>query len=518
MTLSKLSAFTNFPTIYFTFNAGIFTVCTSFCPVLVAVMPPVHSKGSRPDFTGTPRGFRSEKGRPPRHQAKGGKSDYTEIPKGKGKGKDQDKEQRNSNMEDAFRADLRSVGGIQETARDFQEALCLVLRRQTAVNSEERHEELLNHEAFIKGSKHFSYVFRHSLLPHEDGSLSLNELLNHRGTQVKLRNMRNHGPEILYQVNKSILRTSSRHSAIQFLLPLAHAICCSNKDRVQFGLMSVEEFRPGTTPPAEAYFSPSDFTDTAGREALADEIEAVNVASIFIRFESGHSNETVPKHPLFNSAEFPNNYLLHGTHERNLSSIRQNGLLPGGTRRSRKDVHFTLDFTLSTMVDSLRPESDCILVYKIDALDDLEPRITRNHYYVLTENTVPADRLIGAWSLHDVRWLIKPRQADFTAMNNIRSDVELLLHIAHHQRYWKKREENEETGIVWSRQQYRAHVIQYLKTQKNVENFFACWIDDPVPIATPTRRKQFSNPNERELHEKDAEDREREREREKNIK
>ena len=88
-------------------------------------MPPVHSKGSRPDFTGTPRGFRSEKGRPPRHQAKGGKSDYTETPKGKGKGRDQDKEHRDSNMEDAFRADIRGVGGIQEAARDFQEALCL---------------------------------------------------------------------------------------------------------------------------------------------------------------------------------------------------------------------------------------------------------------------------------------------------------------------------------------------------------------------------------------------------------
>ena len=182
-------------------------------------MPPVHSKGSRPDFTGTPRGFRSEKGRPPRHQAKGGKSDYTETPKGKGKGRDQDKEHRDSNMEDAFRADIRGVGGIQEAAKDFQEALCLVLRRQTAIDSEERHEELLNHEAFIKGSKHFSYIFRHSLLPHEDGSLSLNELLSHRGTQVKLRNMRNRGPEIIYKVNKTILRTPSRHSAIQFLLP-----------------------------------------------------------------------------------------------------------------------------------------------------------------------------------------------------------------------------------------------------------------------------------------------------------
>ena len=177
-------------------------------------MPPVHSKGSRPDFTGTPRGFRSEKGRPPRHQAKGGKSDYSENPKGRGKGRDQEKGQRTSAIEDAFQADLNR---IQDAAKDFQEALCLVLRRQTAINSPERHEELLNNETFIKGSKHFSYVFRHSLLPHEDGSLSLNELLNHRGSQVKLRSMRNHGPEILFSVNKSILRSGSRHSAIQFI-------------------------------------------------------------------------------------------------------------------------------------------------------------------------------------------------------------------------------------------------------------------------------------------------------------
>ena len=160
--------------------------CTSFGSALVAVMPPVHSKGSRPDFTGTPRGFRSEKGSAPRHQAKGGKSDFTEIPKGKGKGKDQEKERRDTIIEDAFQAKIIGLGGIQETAKDFQEALCLVLRRQTAIDSEERHEELISHEAFIKGSKHFSYIFRHSLLPHEDGSLSLNELLHHRGTQVKL--------------------------------------------------------------------------------------------------------------------------------------------------------------------------------------------------------------------------------------------------------------------------------------------------------------------------------------------
>ena len=351
--------------------------------------------------------------------------------------------------------------------------------------------------------------FEHSLLPHEDGSLSLNELLKHRGTQIKMRQMRSHGPTTMNRVDKSLVKNKSRHAAIEFLMPLAHAICNSNKERVQIGFMDVDKFQPGTTPPVESYFSPAEFTAKELRESQADALEAIDVASIFIRFESGHSNETVATHPFFNSAEFPNSYLLHGTCEHNLNSIRQNGLLPGGTRRSRKDVHFTLDFTLSTMIDSLRPESDCILVYKIDALDDLDPRITRNNY-VLAEATVPANRLLGVWSLHDVRWIQKPPEPDFSVMNNIQSDVELLLHVAHHQRYWKKRLDNEEKHISWSRQQYREYVVKHLRTPQNVADFLVCWNDDPVPSVTPIRRKQMSNPNERELRERDAQDRERE--------
>ena len=351
----------------------------------------MHSKGSRSDYADTPRGYRTEKGNTPRHYAKGGKSEYTDTPRGKGR-REQEKERRDQVIENAYQQRCQGSGGVQETARIFQEALCLVLRRQTAIDTEERYEQLINHEAFIRGSKHFSYVFRHSLLPHDDGSLSLNELLNHRGTQIKLKQMRNSGPVTINRVEKSLVKNQSRHAAIEFLLPLAHAICNSNKERVQIGFMDVDNFQPGTTPPVESYFSPAEFKAKEQRETQADYLEAIDVASIFIRFESGHSNATVATHPFFNSAEFPNSYLLHGTCERNLNSIRQNGLLPGGTRRSRKDVHFTLDFTLATMTDSLRPESDCILVFKIDALDDLEsfPRITRNTY-VLTEATVPAN-------------------------------------------------------------------------------------------------------------------------------
>ena len=63
---------------------------------------------------------------------------------------------------------------------------------------------------------------------------------------------------------------------------------------------------------------------------------------------------------------------------------------------------------------------------------------------------------------------------------------------------------------MWTRQQYREYVVQYLKTPQNVEDFLACWNDDPVPSVNPNRRKQMSNPNERELRERDAQDKERE--------
>ena len=113
-------------------------------------MPPVHSKGYRSDYSDTPRGYRTEKGNTPRHQAKGGKSEYTDTPRGKGK-REQEKESRDSVIENAYQHKYQGTGGVQESARDFQEALCLVLRRQTAIDTEERYDQLLKQEAFIKG-------------------------------------------------------------------------------------------------------------------------------------------------------------------------------------------------------------------------------------------------------------------------------------------------------------------------------------------------------------------------------
>ena len=169
---------------------------------------------------------------------------------------------------------------------------------------------------------------------------------------------------------------------------MAHVCCSSNKARCEIGYLTREEFEPGTLANEASWFKPADFERTSERQQQADLLALLDVASTFLRFEAGHSNETAVRHDAFDSSEFPCRYFLHGTNECNLSSIPQRGLLPGGTRGSRRDVHFTFDHTLTIMDDSLPPESDCILVAKIDALDDLEPRCTKN-CYVLVDRVVP---------------------------------------------------------------------------------------------------------------------------------
>ena len=150
---------------------------------------------------------------------------------------------------------------------------------------------------------------------------------------------------------------------------------------------------------------------------------------------------------------FVNRYLIHGTNEKNLPSIRRLSLLPGGTRGGRNHVHFALDSALSTMRDVLRPESDCILIARPGAVAGLGPVITHNRY-VLTDQTVPFIRFCGVWSFVDRAWLEIPETAELNRMNDYDSDVDLAMHVCHHQLYWDKKAENEKDGITWTRSEY----------------------------------------------------------------
>ena len=110
---------------------------------------------------------------------------------------------------------------------------------------------------------------------------------------------------------------------------------------MQIGYLTRNEYEPGKLANPLSGFKPSMFERDGERMAQADQLEQLDVASVFIRLESGHSNRSTVQHAKFDPNDF--RYLVHGTNERNLPSIRCRGLLRGGTRGGRQDVHFAFD-------------------------------------------------------------------------------------------------------------------------------------------------------------------------------
>jgi hypothetical protein len=53
------------------------------------------------------------------------------------------------------------------------------LGKSAGVQTERDHDQTLQDFWQEKGSRHLSYLFQHTKLTHEDGSLSLNEMLSH---------------------------------------------------------------------------------------------------------------------------------------------------------------------------------------------------------------------------------------------------------------------------------------------------------------------------------------------------
>lgn len=66
-------------------------------------------------------------------------------------------------------------------------------------------------------------------------------------------------------------------------------------------------------------FRGSMFDRDGERMAQADQLEQLDVASVFIGLESGHSNRTTVEHAKYVPSRFPDRYLVHVTHEKKIS-------------------------------------------------------------------------------------------------------------------------------------------------------------------------------------------------------
>ena len=465
-------------------------------------------KQSRPDRSVhsasadiTPRGHRTPRGYTPRHEPRGGRQSYNKN-RNPGHHDDRVPEERNRSIDDAFLAPLDAV---RMNAMIFAQCISQVLRCQGAIKTDEDHDSALADEKFEAMSRHLAYLLRHSHLTHRDGSLSLNELLGHTGTARKIRSLFRDGMRSLqeYDPDEMSSRIRDRANAIHFLMPLAHVIVDMNKARAMVACIECKNFQPGVVPTPDSWVKLAEFGDAAVREGQADYLDGLDVASIFIRFESGHSTNVVIDHCPFVPAMYPLRYLIHGTNEKNIQSIRDRGLLPGGTRGGRKHVHFVLDNELSYLKDCIRPESDCILIARPDAVSGLRPVITHNRY-VLTEERVPFDRLCGSWSFIDRAWLDVPEPDELAKMMDYGGDIDIVMHICHHQLYWDKKTLNEQEGIVWSRQQYVKYVTEKIQELPVVQKFLSGFQDTTVVQSRPPRTGV--TPNDQDLGPPEDED------------
>ena len=468
-------------------------------------MAPKQSRPERTVYSAsadiTPRGHRTPRGNTPRHEPRGGRQSFNKT-RNPGHHDNRAPEERNRFVDDAFLAPLEAV---KTNAAIFAQCISQVLRCKGAIKNEDDHEAALADEKFEAMSRHLAYLLRHSHVTHRDGSLSLHELLSHTGTARKVRSLYRDGMRSLqdYDPDEISTRFRERANAIHFMMPLAHVIVDMNKARAMVACIECKDFQPGVVPTPDSWMKLAEFGRADSREGQADYLDGLDVASIFIRFESGHSTNVAIDHCPFVPTMYPLRYLIHGTNEKNIQSIRDRGLLPGGTRGGRKHVHFVLDNELSYLKDCIRPESDCILIAKPDAVSGLKPVITHNRY-VLTEERVPFDRFVGSWSFIDRAWLDVPEPDELAKMMDYGGDIDIVMHICHHQLYWDKKTQNEQDGIAWSRHDYVEYVTDEIQKLPVVQKFLSGFQDRSIAPSRPTR--SGTTPNDQDLGPPEDED------------
>ena len=85
-------------------------------------------------------------------------------------------------------------------------------------------------------------------------------------------------------------------------------------------------------------------------------------------------------------------------------------------------------------------------------------------------------------------------------MNDYTSNIDLAMHVCHHQLYWEKKNENEQDGFTWSRSEYMEYVAEEIEKLPVVKKFNSFWKVFVVPIPVrPGLCEQNATPNDQEL-------------------
>ena len=172
-------------------------------------------------------------------------------------------------------------------------------------------------------------------------------------------------------------------------MPLAMVLVHNNKGRFQIGFLQGKHLRPDITGnklptairglqcPAEARstFCNFDSDEIRANEKLIPQDAAVE--RVYVRAISGHGKRFTwldlgNIHRRF-EGEQPTvaGWLVHGTQEYHLSSIRREGLRAGGKSGSRKHIHFIKDTQLVS-----DPRSTILPTLRLDMMQFRHPMVT----------------------------------------------------------------------------------------------------------------------------------------------
>ena len=101
------------------------------------------------------------------------------------------------------------------------------------------------------------------------------------------------------------------------------------------------------------------------------------------------------------------------------------------------------------------------------------------------------------WSFVDRAWLDVPEPAELSRMCDYDSDIDLAMHICHHQLYWDKRAENDKDGIAWTRSEYSDYVTEEIQKIPVVSKFLSSFQAGTTGPSRPTRTGATPNDQER---------------------
>lgn len=335
-----------------------------------------------------------------------------------------DPQERNQAMETAW---CERLSQSQRNAECFT-AACLVVKN----THEDRVHAAQSSPEFVALSKYLSWLFRASALFHEDGSLSLSELLSLPQLQNHLRRLRSNNKTELFGFSDryygEVLRDQKwkeRRCTVQFLAPLAFTIMYNNKGRFQIGYLQNSHLTPditgGKMPSAvrDLQCPPAAWKTFAGFDA--DEIRAgtwfpadCSVQRIYFRAISGHKKISWLDLSSIQSAYYGEEpditgFLVHGTQEYHLRSIEHHGLKPGGNSGHRKHIHMISDTFLETNISAIRETTDILLFFNPVDITAYGPVRSPNGY-ILVEQDIDPIHILGVWSLKESLWLSSPNQ------------------------------------------------------------------------------------------------------------